>query len=165
MSKLTKITLLALILAGTYLLSSCTATASLLPTPVEDAAMPTGTSQANQTSESAAGKELPATALATPYGDTPAVGICAETPVDAVVSVELFPDIPSPRCLKVTAGQKLRVINATGAAVQLSLGRLEHTLQRDAEILLDKPFGDYLAPGVHILLAEPYSGPEIWLVE
>jgi hypothetical protein len=165
MNQLTKFTLLSLLLTGSLLVSSCAAIASLQPTPAGDTAQPTGISPTSQAPEAATQGDLPLPALATPYADSPAAGICAEAPGEAVISVEIFPDIPSPRCLKVTADQKLQVINRTDSALQLSLGRLEQKLQPQAETVLDAPFGDYLAPGVHILRAEPFSGPEILLAE
>jgi hypothetical protein len=164
MKQLTKFALLSLLVTGSLLVSSCAAIASLLPTPAGDA-QPTGISPTSQAPEAATQGELPTPALATPYADSPAAGICAEAPGEAVISVEIFPDIPSPRCLKVSADQKLQVINRTDSALQLSLGRLEQKLQPQAETVLDAPFGDYLAPGVHILRAEPFSGPEILLAE
>ncbi len=165
MKQLTKFALLSLLVTGSLLVSSCAANVSLLTTPAGDAAQPTGISPTSQTPEAATQGELPMPALATPYADSPAAGICAEAPGEAVISVEIFPDIPSPRCLKVSADQKLRVVNRTDSALQLSLGRLEQTLQPQAETVLDAPFADYLAPGVHILRAEPFSGPEILLVK
>jgi hypothetical protein len=109
---------------------------------------------------------LAALPLATPYADQPAAGICAEAPGEPVVTVEIMPDIPSPRCLKVTSEQRLRVVNRTGAALALILGNLPaSSLQPNGETTFDQPFGKLLAPGVHVLDASPYFGPEIWLVE
>ncbi len=165
MNKLTKIVLLSLFAAFMLLVSSCAAIVSRLPTSAEDAPLLTSSPPASQASGAVSQDVLPLPALATPYADSPAAGICAETPGEATVSVEIFPDSPSPRCLKVNASQKLQVVNRSGVTIQLSLGRLERTLQPQAETILDAPFGDYLAPGIHILLAEPYAGPEIWLLE
>ena len=103
--------------------------------------------------------------LATPYADSPTAGICAEAPGESVVSVEIFPDIPTPRCLRVSADQKLQVINGTDSPLQVSLGAVNRDIQPGAEATLDLAFGEYLAPGVHLVTAAPYSGPEIWLME
>lgn len=164
MSKLTKFGSLALIVAAALLASACSESSSRQMTPEENVSRPR-TATASQSPATAA-QELPATpVLATPYAASPAAGICAEAPSETLVSVEIFPDIPSPRCLKVNASQKLQVFNRTDSTLQLSLGHLEHTLPPQEETILEEPFGDYLAPGVHRLSAKPFSGPEIFLVD
>lgn len=96
--------------------------------------------------------------------DAPAAGICAEAEGEWA-TVQIAPDTPSPRCLKVTREQRLKVINGTQAVVQIKLGEFALELQPGTEGTLEMPFGQYLAPGVHQILASPYSGPELWLVE
>ncbi len=127
---------------------------SVPPTPTSSPSTPTS-----------APPTLSALPLATPYSDQPAAGICAEYPGETVVTVEIMPDIPAPRCLKVTPDQRLKVINRVNATLALKLGNLSASLQPNADYTFDQPFGNLLAPGVHVLEASPYFGPEIWLVE
>jgi hypothetical protein len=101
--------------------------------------------------------------LIPPDSDMPASGICAEFGGEWA-TVEIWPDMPSPRCLKVNPQQRLRVINRAEAAVQITLGEFTLELQPGTEDTLEMPFGDFLAPGVHHILASPYPGPELWLV-
>jgi hypothetical protein len=104
-------------------------------------------------------------ALATPYALEPAAGICAG-PVDGnVATIEIWPDVPMPRCLIVNSGQRLQVSNQTEGEVQIELGPFKKLLPTGGTYTLDCPLGSYLAPGVHNLRASPFSGPEIVLVE
>lgn len=161
---MTKTKRLSLLLLACLLLSAC---AQFTPTaapssqaairPYETAAPTVTTSNAPPTPAS-----LP---LATPYSDQPAAGVCAEYPGETVVTVEIMPDIPAPRCLKVTPDQRLKVINRANAALALKLGSQTASLQPNTDYTFDQPFGSLLAPGVHVLEASPYFGPEIWLVE
>ena len=101
--------------------------------------------------------------LAPPDSQEPAAGICAEGE-GAVVSVEINPDVPSPRCVQVNVGQRIRVLNRTDTAVELKLGYLSARVDPGAEYTFAPLAGAFLLPGVHVLHAAPYSGPEIWLV-
>jgi len=103
--------------------------------------------------------------LEPPDADLPAAGICAGTDT-SVVEVVLNADVPSPRCTEVTADQRLVVRNATTDAVTVTLADFRVTVAPGESELLDRPFGDYLAPGVHrVSTGALYggSGPEIWL--
>ncbi|OGO60535.1 MAG: hypothetical protein A2032_01395 [Chloroflexi bacterium RBG_19FT_COMBO_49_13] len=102
--------------------------------------------------------------LATPYSQEPAAGICASFDGDTV-TVSLNPDIPDPRCSKVRADQKLKVINLTLNTLQVSLGVFNNSLLPGGEYLIDVPFGDYLAAGVHQLQVSPCCSAELWLEE
>jgi hypothetical protein len=102
--------------------------------------------------------------LSTPYAQQPAAGICASFESELVV-VTLNPDVPDPRCSKVRADQKLKVINQTQNTLQVSIGSFRTSLEAGAEIVFDTPFGDYLAEGVHQLQVDPCCGPELWLEE
>lgn len=104
-------------------------------------------------------------AVATPYADSPAAGICAE-PEDPIVTVSLVQDLPSPRCMKVTPGQRLNIKNATAQSLQARLGSFEVTLAPNQEATFEADLGAYLAPGVHIIIVSgSASGPEIWLIQ
>jgi hypothetical protein len=102
--------------------------------------------------------------LATPYAQQPAAGICASFEGEMVV-VTLNIDIPDPRCAKVNPDQKLTVINNTQAELGVSIGPYKNTLAPGGQFTIDKPFGEYLAAGVHQLTVTPCCGPEIWLEE
>lgn len=103
------------------------------------------------------------TALATPYAQQPAAGICAGPIEGEIATVEIWPDIPDPRCIQVIADQRLKVVNRTGEPIQIQLGSLVEELAPQEAYNLACPLDDYLAPGVHQLLVSPYPGPEIWL--
>jgi cytoskeletal protein RodZ len=109
----------------------------------------------------------PAGSLEPPDADVPAAGVCARADTSVVVvEVVLDPDVPSPRCTEVTADQRLVVRNATTEAVTVTLADFRVTVAPGESELLDRPFGQYLAPGVHrVSTGALYggSGPEIWL--
>jgi hypothetical protein len=100
--------------------------------------------------------------LATPVSAEPAAGICMEPEGDTAV-VEIYPDAPAPRCLKVTALQRLVLVNRTESEISVSLGALAAIVLPGEEYTLDRSFGEYLAPGVHRVQVTPYFGPEVWL--
>jgi hypothetical protein len=142
-----KITLLLLIFSA-LVLAACTG----------EVTSPTATSTS---------KTIPtqtAFTLATPYAQQPAAGICASFEGEMVV-VTLNIDVPDPRCAKVNPDQKLTVINNTQAELGVSIGPYKNTLAPGGQYTIDKPFGEYLAPGVHQLTVTPCCGPEIWLEE
>ncbi len=126
-------------------------TAALTPTDVPDADV------------SATEVNSPAPSLATPYAAVPAAGICAGPTDGKIASVEIWPDMPAPRCLRITPGQQLQVTNRTEMPVRLVLGVFEASLQPGETYTLDSPFGEYLATGVHRLETPPFGGPELWL--
>lgn len=102
--------------------------------------------------------------LATPYAQSPAAGICASFDGDTVV-VNIYPDIPDPRCIKVRADQQLSVVNRTQSTLEISLGIYKASLSPGSETTFDAPFGTYLATGVHQLQVSPCCGPELLLEE
>ena len=146
----TRALLLAVLILGTTLLGAC---------------VPAGTPtvQALPTEEVASG--TPVMALATPYADQPTAGICGGPLPDELVTVTIWPDIPDPRCLQVAPGQRLQVSNGTDSELLIKLGAFEERLPQGESLTIDMPVGLYLAPGVHLVGASPYSGPEVWLQE
>lgn len=102
--------------------------------------------------------------LATPYALSPAAGICASFEGDTVV-VNVYPDIPDPRCIKVRADQRLSVVNRTQNTLEISLGIYKASLTPGAETTFDAPFGTYLATGVHQIQVSPCCGPELFMEE
>ncbi len=101
--------------------------------------------------------------LKPPDSDQPAAGICGLA-TDEIVTVTVNPDVPSPRCVQVTGTQRLQVVNATDATVQVTLAQFNVQVQPGQAQLFDAPFGSYLAPGVHLVRVIGGSGPEVWLV-
>ena len=100
--------------------------------------------------------------LIPPVSQEPAAGICAKAEGEWAVA-EINADVPSPRCLKVTKQQRLKVTNRTNAVVQVRLGTFEMKLEPGATGTIEAPFGTFLAAGVHRVQTSPYSGPEVWL--
>jgi hypothetical protein len=100
--------------------------------------------------------------LATPYAQQPAAGICASFEGEMVI-VTLNPDVPDPRCTKVRADQKLTVINQTQNTLQVTIGVFTASLEPGEKTIIDIPFGEYLALGVHQLQVSPCCGAELWL--
>jgi hypothetical protein len=72
--------------------------------------------------------------------------------------------MPMPRCQEVLPEQLLQVTNHTDDTLLISLGDFERRLEPGEAVTLDKPFGSYLAPGVHRLQVSLYSGPELFLI-
>jgi hypothetical protein len=101
-------------------------------------------------------------ALATPYAESPAAGICAK-PEAIEVEMSLLPGIPDPRCLQVRPDQQLTVHNGTGGPVDVRLGPYSAHLEDGGDFTIEAPFAAYLAPGVHGLQVDPCCGGEIVL--
>lgn len=101
-------------------------------------------------------------ALATPYADSPAAGICASAETADVV-MTLLPGIPDPRCLEIRSDQHLLIRNRTGGPVGFVLGRFSAHLEDGEDFWIDAAFGTYLAPGVHALAVDPCCGGELVL--
>ena len=106
-----------------------------------------------------------------PDAQYPAAGACPKQTA-AQVRVQVDPDVPVPRCVVVTAGQDLMVVNNTnelhqaGKPVTITWADYApRVLKIGASTSYAQPFGDYLMPGVHRLHVSLYgqSGAEIWL--
>lgn len=85
-----------------------------------------------------------------------------------IASITINMDTPVPRCIRVTATQRLQVINRTSTQVALKLAHFDVRIVADASHLFDAPVGTYLAPGVHRLTVSGYpgsGGAEIWVVD
>ena len=105
--------------------------------------------------------------LAPADSESPAAGICAQATGDVAI-IEIGPDAASPRCVKATGDQHLKVVNHTDKVVQIQFADVQTQIQPGAEYSLDRPFGSYLEPGVHRLSTSAYGqegGAEIWLVD
>jgi len=100
---------------------------------------------------------------ATPYASSPAAGICAGPAEGQTASIEIWPDMPNPRCLQLSPKQYLQVTNHTDTSLQYRLGHFSGELEVGETILLEQQVGSFLAPGVHLFMVSSYSGPELWL--
>src|SRR3990170_1587788 len=67
----------------------------------------------------------PTAVLKPPDAEVPAAGVCADVPEGDVVTITIRPDVPDPRCAKITAAQQLRVVNETQQAVNVKLAAFE----------------------------------------
>ena len=101
----------------------------------------------------------------------PASGLC-QPDTGAIATVRLYPDTPDPRCIVVSSGQRLRVVNSSasygqrGKSITIRFAYFPpRVLRVRAATTFPRPVGDYLAPGVHDLHVSLYGGggPEIWL--
>jgi hypothetical protein len=101
--------------------------------------------------------------IATAYAQEPAAGICASFDGEMVV-VNIYPDIPDPRCSKVRADQHLTIVNNTQNNVEALIGSsFEADLAPGEKTVIHYPFSDYLYPGVHQVQVTPCCGFELWL--
>jgi len=99
-----------------------------------------------------------------PVPQSPASGYCPVA-VGEVATVRVNSDTPSPRCQKVQPGQHLRIVNNTDQPVRAQLAYIDVTIAPGDEWTSERPFGTYLAPGVHSLALSAYAGggAELWV--
>jgi hypothetical protein len=91
-------------------------------------------------------------------GSTETAGACA-SPSGPIVSIEANPDTPAPRCVAVTSGQELRVVNTSanfspfaGLPVIVTFADYpQRTVPIGGSTLFTRPLGAYLAPGDHFI--------------
>jgi hypothetical protein len=143
--------LLVLVIALFYPISRTT---SAQGTPIQDF------QEGGNPSTLTLSEPAPQVALATPVADQPAAGICASFDGE-VVTFEILPDIPSPRCAIARPDQHLMVINRSGEKITVSLGNYKIDLEPGESGTIDAPFGSYLLPGVHRVTTT--LSPELWL--
>lgn len=106
-------------------------------------------------------------ALAPPDATQPAAGICLDPQPGGMATFTLAIDTPQPRCGKVLAAQRLRLINATSSSITVTVDISEYQLAAGAAQTFDPAFGVMWQSGVHFLHTPFYGeggGPEIWLV-
>ncbi|MGI8882504.1 MAG: hypothetical protein ACR2KJ_18760 [Jatrophihabitans sp.] len=138
------------------------------PTTPADSGTVTSSSTASSTSAS---PSKPKTTLVPPDAQHPAAGACGRATGTTVV-IDMNPDIPAPRCVIVSAGQHLQVVNSTnryqqtGKVVMVTWARkAAQSVPVGAKYTYAEAFGQYLAPGVHFLRMSAYPGStaSIWL--
>ena len=85
--------------------------------------------------------------------------------------VQLLSDVPSPRCLVVTPGERILVVNRSAAfrrraavAVTVRLGAYSVRLAPQQAAVFPAPVGTYLSNGLHGLRASPLPGPSVMVV-
>ena len=88
----------------------------------------------------------------------PAAGVCEEPPAGDVATITVNVDTPSPRCSKITAGQRLRVVNDTSEAVRIELGRFDVTIGPGKERFLDAQQRHILLPAKRTALLHLPAG-------
>lgn len=110
------------------------------------------------------GRQLYTAQADSPLPQTPAAGICGAAQ-GALATVRVNIDVPLPRCQRVQPWQRLMVVNKTDQPVRAQLGPIDVTITPQGEWTSDRPFGTYLAPGVHSLALSAYTGggAELWL--
>ncbi|KKT58644.1 MAG: hypothetical protein UX91_C0006G0181 [Candidatus Amesbacteria bacterium GW2011_GWB1_47_19] len=93
----------------------------------------------------------------------PASGICRDYPDSEIAEVAISEDIPDPKCMKVLPGQRLKVVNKANVEINIYLGDLKFKIASGSAYTAERSFGEFLAPGVHVPVVAPLSGPEIWV--
>jgi hypothetical protein len=85
---------------------------------------------------------------------------------DSVATFQLNVDTPNPRCGVVLVSQQLRVVNATGTTVTVTLHGVDYVLKAGEARTLAPTFGAIWQLGDHFLHTSFYAGggPEILLV-
>jgi hypothetical protein len=144
----------------------CMIVASGCASPASTASQATATLPARPTALTTATAENSTArppVLITPVSDLPAAGICLGPTEGEITGVTIYPDIPDPRCLKITGSQQLQVMNRTDSLLEINLGPYHAVVQPGETYQFKTPFGEFLAPGVHLVITSPYSGPELWL--
>jgi hypothetical protein len=102
--------------------------------------------------------------LVPPDAEQPAAGIC-EPAIGPLATMLVNPDTSAPRCLTVRAAQRLRVVNRSdhfgqhGRTVTVTFADFPpRTLRVGDATIFNRPFGEYLAPGVHFVYISLYAG-------
>ncbi|TSC76031.1 MAG: hypothetical protein G01um101431_1049 [Parcubacteria group bacterium Gr01-1014_31] len=127
---------------------------------------PSRTPSGNDQPDQGGGKPLAAVLPAD--SEYPAVGACVEPGDENVVRVEVNQDVPSPRCQKMTAKQRLVIKNKTSEPLSLWFGDKKEyvfSVAANGEYAISQPVGELLAPRVHVLHGSPYEGPAVWLLD
>jgi hypothetical protein len=90
-----------------------------------------------------------------------------------MVTIDINPDTPSPRCVVIRADQRLRVVNTsntfgfTGKPITVTFADYPpRVIQIGQAATFDRPLGEHLATGVqevHVSLYPGSFGAEVWL--
>jgi hypothetical protein len=95
---------------------------------------------------------------------SPAAGVCARADGDVGnVRFGAADLVPQPRCLLLRGDQRLSVTNVSDGALRVTLGLAYGASVGPGEThVFDAPLGEYLAPGVHRLMASSFAA-DIWV--
>lgn len=122
---------------------------------------PTTTTTTDQTAQQTSGNKT-VTVHDAPSA-TPAAGVCGAVDAAAtVVVVTLNDDVPSPRCVKVTSTQKLKLVNKRTTTIKAGMYEYTADIAPNGDYTLPLNFGTFLAPGVHRAGMDNFAA-EIWL--
>lgn len=138
--------------------SSPTAPATAIPTfePTEVPPVPSVTDTASSIEPS------PSPFIKPADNDLPAAGICGNG-AGEIVQIQLgtgTDGLPlGGRCVQIMPSQRIELVNLTSESLHVTFGMFDVELPPGSVVLLDRPVGEYLAPGVHSLP----NGPEIWV--
>lgn len=171
-----------LILLFAIFLSACAPDAKYNPSPASPLVPGTEIPQqmATVTSDSLTGAAIPAVTstptiggidssqtlssseLKPPDSDTPAAGICASAtgdPATVILGSDASGMPLAGRCMVIDPAQRIKLLNQSPNPLNMNFAGYQIDLSVGGEILLDKPVGQYLALGVHLLPI----GPELWV--
>jgi len=93
-------------------------------------------------------------------------GITCNPVVGGIVTIPITTNTPATPCVKVTSGQRVKIVNQTGSMTRARLAWYNVALWAGDSVTLETNLGSFLAQGVHNLrFIDPqrYS-PLIWLV-
>ncbi|MGA2910538.1 MAG: hypothetical protein ABSE04_01915 [Candidatus Microgenomates bacterium] len=104
------------------------------------------------------------TSLIPADSQAPAASSCNSVQGD-VISVTLNPDVPNPRCVIISANQKLTLVNGTSQLISLDYDSYVSKISPGSNYTFPVVASLFLAPGVHVIKTSLYSGsgPEVWL--
>lgn len=85
-------------------------------------------------------------------------GVCSKPSTDRLITVTVYQDnVPSPRCVKATSTQMLKIVNNSLVPININVGQYKTTIQDGNSYEFPVQLGAFLAPGVHNIVGE------IWL--
>jgi hypothetical protein len=156
---------LSVLLSCLLLLGACGGGGSTSPTETAAPATAPPTTEGGPTVTATPFTPIPTYVLAPAESDFPAAGTCNPQPDSDVVTFDLVPGIPSPRCAQVMQDQHLQIENHTGQTVEIMFATSTITITDRQSADLEEAVGTYLAPGVHVAHVDFYggSGPEVWV--
>lgn len=86
---------------------------------------------------------------ASPDGAAPCL---PASPTGPYATLLINPDVPSPRCLRASPEQQLRLVNGREEPIRVRLDPvIDVDLAPGEEVVIERRLGTYLAPGVHRL--------------
>lgn len=97
--------------------------------------------------------------LVQPSQQSPVAGICQEVSKNQEVTIIISPDnVPVPRCVEVTSGQKLKITNNSPNSIEIYQTKPKTIIKPGVSFVFPQAVGAFLEPGIHSI-----AGAEIWL--